>query len=76
MKFSLSAYKSKVKNLMSQIGEKRLKNVSIIVLIAIILFLCTYVFQSFLGTNIYTSNSNKVSDWAFINGITSQQPYR
>lgn len=73
MKFSLSAYKSKVKNLMSQIGEKRLKNVSIIVLIAIILLLCTYVFQSFLGTNIYISNSNKVSDWAFINGITSQQ---
>lgn len=73
MKFSLSTYKSKVKDLKSQIGEKRLKNVSIIVLVAIILFLCTYVVQSFLGTNIYVSNSNKVSDWAFVNGITSQQ---
>ena len=71
MKFSLSAYKSKVKNLMSQIGEKRLKNVSIIVLIAIILFLCTYVFQSFLGTNTFKT---PLSYFAWISSFVTASP--
>ena len=69
----LHAKSVNLKSIKSKLCSTRVKNVGIILLIALTMFSATYLLQSLISSTNLSVGSGEVSDWAFVSGIKDEQ---
>lgn len=73
MKKMLQAKSVDLKSIKSKLGSTKIKNVGMILLIALTMFSATYLLQSLVSSTNIGIGSGDVTDWAFVSGIKDEQ---